>query len=71
MKCPICSYVDGGMWQSKKDNPIETEWVVIEGNKGDFYIHPVKVERREIGSPDTQRKDVYGCPSCGVMFIDL
>ena len=53
MKCPHCEYFD-------KE---------IDGDDGDFYRLPIKMEREE--SYRTEQRCLYACPKCGKTFIDV
>lgn len=59
MKCPHCEYIDG--WDAKKMDS-------INGDKGDFYRLPIRMERRD-GWDDDYAK-VFACPKCKKTFID-
>lgn len=58
MKCPKCEY-ENWSWEEQK---------FLEGLEGDFFTHPVKAQ-----SPydPPLSKTVYGCPKCGIMFIEV
>lgn len=62
MKCPYCKYKHGYEWE--KD-----EHVDVKGEKGNFYSFPIKIERDERW--ETDQETVYGCPKCGIIFIDV
>ncbi len=61
MKCPHCEYQHGGGW-------VQDEYQRVEGYKGDFYKMLSSVERK---FPYKEYREVYACPSCGKLFIDL
>ena len=61
MICPHCKYEHG--WRNEQD-------INIIGDKGGFYQHPVEVKRREPWS-EIEMAEVYACPSCGILFIDV
>lgn len=60
MKCPKCEYVDAELREDK--------W--IEGDKGKFYYLPV-VMKRDYLDWIRDTADLYGCPNCGNVFIDV
>ncbi len=60
MKCPHCNYEDGF-----NNDTLKT----AEGESGDFYELPVKMERTEYGF-QTRRVSLYACPECSKTFID-
>jgi len=60
MKCPNCKYIHGLNFST-----IEAE----RGNKGDFYSLPIELKREK--DWDTDEKSLYGCPNCGITFIDV
>ena len=63
MECPHCQYKHGWCNESLK---------VIEGDKGKFFELPIEMERPTgylRGS--SERKYVYGCPSCSKIFMEL
>ncbi len=60
MKCPHCKYEDD--WSSKLLD-------IVNGDKGSFYTHPVKLERE--GNWNEETKHMFGCPSCGATFIEV
>lgn len=57
MKCK-CGYVDG--WHDMEQ---------VEGGLGPFYQLPVKLERGYMY--EDEREEVYGCPKCGTVFIEV
>lgn len=59
MKCPHCDYFQGNDW----DNGGK----YVEGEHGDFWELPVKMERGT-WRPETTR--LYACPCCNKTFID-
>lgn len=61
MICPKCEYENGWNWEEQK---------LLEGLEGDFFTHPVKAERPNPYDPPLS-KTVYGCPACGIMFIEV
>lgn len=63
MKCPHCEYEDG--WSGEK---LE----IIEGEYGKFFFmsNGIQMERQSgLFSRNTDKKDVYGCPSCNKLFM--
>lgn len=60
MKCPKCEYVDAELG--------EGNWV--EGDKGGFYSLPIEMKRPGV-SWKQNTADLYGCPNCGNVFIDV
>jgi len=63
MKCPYCKYQDI-FWKGNTDE-------YVRGEKGDFFKLPVKAERDSPWSYQQQHREVYGCPCCGKMFMEL
>lgn len=63
MKCKSCGYDSGG-WDSEKDE-------YIRGEHGDFYKLPVEMQRESDMYPYINKTPVYGCPSCGSIFMDV
>lgn len=66
MKCPNCNYEHG--WSGEK---LES----IKGNKGDFFemSNDMKMTRSDNSLSwrrHDETRDVFGCPSCGNIFID-
>lgn len=59
MKCPNCGYEHG--WSSEKDER-------IDGDKGEFYSISNAIEMAR-GRWYEQTRDIHGCPSCGIIFI--
>lgn len=62
MKCPHCEY-----------EPSENEYGYCD-SPGRFYKHPVKADREKTDewySKNDEREAVYGCPKCGIMFMDF
>jgi hypothetical protein len=59
MKCPHCYYVDGYEPSTATS---------VDGEEGSFFIHPVQMERQDIGY--TKHVDLVGCPCCKKTFID-
>ncbi|HET8686333.1 MAG TPA: hypothetical protein VFM18_06675 [Methanosarcina sp.] len=67
MKCPNCGYEHG--WHT---NEKSGKYQKHEGSEGDFYsitngIHAVRDENMLV----EKRRDIFGCPSCGSIFIDV
>ena len=43
---------------------------IVKGDKGAFFYSTfARLERRLKGSPYTETIQLYGCPSCGRVFI--
>ena len=60
MKCTSCGYEDG--WVPEKLD-------VVEGEHGKFYKLPIEMKRDlQYG---VQTVEVYACPVCGNMQIDI
>ena len=62
MKCPNCGY-----------EPAVNEYDYCEA-PGRFYELCVEAKRAATGdwySRDPDREQIFGCPSCGVMFMDM
>ena len=60
MKCPVCKYVHGYNSDTFKQE---------DGKEGDFYKHPVEMKRVEPW--DYSIQVLYGCPKCGIVFMDI
>lgn len=62
MECPHCHYVHG--FDSKT-------LTSIEGNYGEFYklSNDVVIQRQDYYN--VEEKNVYACPKCKILFIDL
>lgn len=58
MKCTYCDYIDG--WDPETNQS-------FRGTEGDFFEHPVKMERNK--GYHTDRTTLYGCPNCFKTFI--
>lgn len=58
MKCPHCGYHHGWDSETLKD---------IEGDEGEFYRLPIKLERQYYRQKD--EINLCGCPSCKKTFI--
>lgn len=58
MECPSCNYQDGYEW-------IDDKYVEVEGEHGDFYRLPIRLEREDNGSyyRSTESVAVFGCPN--------
>ena len=69
MKCPNCDYKDGWNWEG--DNVDDYKETV--GDEGQFWELPVKMERevRFSYDPVPERQTLYGCPACGMTFIEV
>lgn len=66
MKCPHCDYIDGSYWD---DND---EYKTVDGEYGDFWRLPVKMERQEMAdyhSDGRKQIPLVACPSCTKTFI--
>lgn len=62
MKCPHCDYFQGNDW----DNDGE----YVEGEQGDFWELPVKMERRDpYHRFDIVAARLFACPCCKKTFI--
>jgi rubredoxin len=59
MKCTNCNYKHG--WDPESQTS-------IKGGKGDFYQLPIELTRESFYSDE--RVELFGCPSCGFVFID-
>lgn len=62
MKCPNCGYTHGIVWDD-----CESEEII--GKQGDFFTLPIELVRKECYAPD-ERREVYGCPSCQILFME-
>ena len=65
MKCPKCKYTHGHD---------ETTQRIIDGEHGDFYKSTDQLHRRIITPTMGDTIDsqyIYGCPSCGHIFIEV
>lgn len=64
MKCPNCDYTHG--WVSNGTGFGN----LIEGSYGDFYkvSNNIVMTRQERYYEDEVR-EMYGCPACGIIFI--
>ena len=60
MKCNNCGYEDG--WVPEKLD-------VVEGEHGEFYRLPIDMKRE--GQYGIETAEVYACPACGNMQIDI
>jgi len=60
MKCPHCGY-------SHKEYDFDTK-TSSEGEHGDFYRLPIKIEREEFYDHDANA--VLGCPACKKVFMN-
>jgi uncharacterized C2H2 Zn-finger protein len=58
MKCPHCEY---------QDHAIDDNGKSVEGDKGEFYIMPVKMKRPPAW--DDEEEELRACPKCGKTFI--
>jgi hypothetical protein len=61
MQCPNCKYVHGGYWE-------EEEYYNRDGEYGEFYQLPIKMEIDEYSC--TERKRILGCPKCRILFME-
>jgi predicted RNA-binding Zn-ribbon protein involved in translation (DUF1610 family) len=59
MKCPHCGYEHG--WSNEKMDR-------IEGEKGSFFVHPVKMEQKD--RYEEAEAALYACPECNKTFIN-
>lgn len=65
MKCPYCEYEHG--WSNEKLGD-------VKGDKGDFFTTNEEnpLLRVDVYSwRRVERKEVFGCPSCGKLFIEV
>lgn len=60
MKCPHCKYNYG--WDNKLNKPILP-------TNGHFWKSPLKLERDD--DWDIEYKNMYACPACGGVFIEV
>ena len=60
MKCNSCGYENG--WVPEKLD-------VVEGEHGEFYRLPIEMKRATVYGFETA--EVYACPACGNMQIDI
>ncbi len=61
MKCPHCKYIYG--WDNESMDTVENERI------GDFWTLPIKLEREE--GFNTTTKQLYACPACGTVFVEI
>jgi len=61
MKCPNCKYKHG--WSNETLSH-------VEGKKGDFYELAINMQQR-VPFDHHHEKEVYGCPECGAVFLDI
>ena len=61
MECPACKYFHG--WDGEIMD-------IREGNKGEFFKLSVEMERKRAWKVPEQ-KELYGCPNCGNIFIEI
>ena len=69
MECPNCKYEHG--YKHWIDDQLGYQDEDIEGVSGDFYRMTANAKRPCGGYYNDSEKTVNGCPSCGVMFIDV
>ena len=70
MICPNCKYEHGYTDRyDENNNYIETE--EVSGDCGVFFEMENKAERDIGGYTQPKRERVFGCPKCGVMFINV
>ena len=60
MKCNNCGYEDG--WVPEKLD-------MVEGEHGEFYRLPI--DMKQVAQFGDQTAEVYSCPACGNMQIDI
>lgn len=61
MKCPHCNY-------EPEFSPDNDEYVLGEGR---FFALGIKAEQEQNRFVEyTEREPVFGCPRCGVMFME-
>ena len=70
MECPQCNYQHGQIWVNTDEEGYSGDLKTIEGNKGDFYESPVRMNRPHELNPMTSEK-LFACPSCGIAFLDI
>ena len=62
MICPNCGYKHGWGWYDE-------EYSEMKGDEGEFYINKIPMVRSTYY--DRDEKEVYGCPKCGILFMNL
>ena len=69
MKC-VCGYKSGMSWEPIEGDESNTELVEIKGDKDDFICTRLNVtyEKRNF---NLTSQDVYICPKCGTLKINL
>lgn len=70
MICTHCNYEHGGKMDWDKQ---PADWVEIEGDCGDFWVHPIKMKRNvgaDYYSNGDEEVSLYACPSCNKTFIE-
>lgn len=60
MKCPHCNY--------EPEFSLDNEYVLGEGRFFELGIKAEQAQNRFVEY--TERKPVFGCPRCGVMFME-
>ena len=63
MKCPNCNY-------EPEFSPDNDEYVLGEGRFFELGIDAKQEENATWRGSDFAREEVYGCPRCGVMFMN-
>jgi hypothetical protein len=59
MKCPHCEYEDVKY----------TDDGEVFGSEGKFYTLPIKLEREEGFHYHLEKRQLYGCPNCDMVFM--
>lgn len=70
MECPHCKYQHGFSWY-KTESQDEKEFKNVNGEDGEFYRLPVKMQRGNRYGYDDEFETLYACPSCSKTFIDI
>jgi DNA-directed RNA polymerase subunit RPC12/RpoP len=58
IRCPNCNYGHGWNPETRENERSE---------RGDFYSFPIEIVRSQF--MDEDRRQVYGCPNCKILFI--
>jgi len=67
MNCPDCGY----KYQFSYDDSCEDEDGKPINEEGKFFKLPITLERVVTFSFQVEREEVYGCPKCGNVFMDV
>jgi DNA-directed RNA polymerase subunit RPC12/RpoP len=67
MKCKHCGYKDEE-WIKKENDPVGE---YKEGGHGDFYELSNDVKMTKGSGLDKEIEEVYGCPRCGILFMNI